>query len=314
MIFRRKRRADPEPPLRHHRALEEGPAADARDLLMGAVSGYSFQDIQYWVNSLEQSGYRGRALILAYSATYDLVDRLLERGVDVVTFGEEARRRRFAFPRKGFRHEDTSIDRFYQMWRFLRSQKEDFRHVLAIDVRDVVFQRDPCEWLEENLGAMKINVGSEGYRLGEEPWNSEVVLESYGAEVHGNVASREVYNAGTIAGRGDVMKDLALNVFLCSRHNSIPYTDQPALNILLSLEPYRSITRFNRPDDDWACQAATTAAGSDYLAMQGNPTPAWTPGFDGEYVYARDGKKYCIVHQYDRVPEWKRRLQSKYTD
>jgi hypothetical protein len=312
--IRKKRPAETDPSLRLHRAGADGGMGGAVDLVMGAVSGYSFEDIQYWVNSLNRSGYRGRALVLAYSATYDLVDRLLDRGVDVVTFGEEARRRRFVYPRKGFRHEDTSINRFYQMWRFLQGQEEEFRHVVAIDVRDVVFQRDPCAWLEEHLGEKQINVGSEGYLLAEEPWNSEVVLESYGPVVHANVAGREVFNAGTIAGRGDVMKDLALNVFLCSRHNAIPYTDQPALNILLSLEPYRSITRFNRPGDDWACQAATTAAGSDYIAMQGTPTPAWTPGFDGEYVYARDGGKYCIVHQYDRVPEWKTRLQSKYAD
>jgi hypothetical protein len=312
-MFRRKRRADADPPLHLHRASLDRSAASTGDLVMGAVSGYSYHDIQYWVNSLDQSGYRGRALILAYSATFDLVDRLLDRGVDVVTFAEEPRRRRFVYPRKGFTHEDTSINRFYQMWRFLQRQETDFRHVLAIDVRDVVFQRDPCAWLEANLGEMKINVGSEGYRLAEEPWNSEVVLASYGPEVHGSVAAREVYNAGTIAGRGPVMKDLALNVFLCSRHNRIPYTDQPALNILLSLEPYRSITRFNRPGDDWACQAATTAAGSDYLAKQGTP-PTWSPVFDGDYVYAHDGAKYCIVHQYDRVPEWKSRLQSKYAD
>jgi hypothetical protein len=314
MIFRKKAGLDPDPPLRLHRATPDGVAAGSRDLVVGAVSGYSFQDVQYWVTSLRQSGYGGRALVVAYSATFDLVDRLLERGVDVVTFGEEPRRRRFSFPRKGFTHDDTSIDRFYQVWRFLHGQAEDFRYVVSIDVRDVIFQRDPCAWLEENLGSAKINVGSEGTRLAEEAWNSEAVLGSYGPAVHGSLAGREVYNAGTIAGRGAAMKDLALNVFLCSRHNRIAYTDQAALNVLLSLEPYRSMTRFNRPDDDWACQAATVAAGSEYRAAQGKSPPAWSPEFDGECVYARDGRKYCVVHQYDRVPEWKDRLQAKYAD
>jgi hypothetical protein len=314
MIFRRKPRSHDDPPLRVHRAGSGGEATDPRDMVIGAVSGYSYQDVQYWVNSLMASGYGGRSLIIAYTATYDLVDRLLDRGVDVVTFGEEPRRRRFMFPRKGFTHDDTSIDRFYQMWRVLQGQAEEARYVMAIDVRDVIFQRDPCAWLEANLGEKQINVGSEGTRLADEAWNSEVVMKSYGPTVHGNVARREVYNAGTIAGRGAVMRDLALNVFLSSRHNPIPYTDQAALNILLSLEPYLSITRFNRPDADWACQAATIAAGSEYLATQGKPAPAWTPVFDGDHVLAGNGERYCIVHQYDRVPEWKARLQSKYAD
>jgi hypothetical protein len=314
MIFRRRRSSDGDPPVRVHGASSGGGATDPRDLVMGAVSGYSYQDVQYWVNSLKASGYGGRALVIAYTATYDLVDRLLDRGVEVVTFGEEPRRRRFMFPRNGFTHDDTSIDRFYQMWRVLQAQEEDVRYVLAIDVRDVIFQRDPCTWLDANLGEKQINVGSEGIRLADEAWNSEVVMKSYGPTVHDNVARREVYNAGTIAGRGAVMRDLALNVFLSSRHNHIPYTDQAALNILLSLEPYRSITRFNRPDADWACQAATIAADSEYLATQGKPAPAWTPVFDGDHVLAGNGARYCIVHQYDRVPEWKARLQSKYAD
>lgn len=314
MIFGRKSGPDEDPPLRLHPAAGGRKREGSRDLVLGAVSGYTFQDVQYWVTSLWQSGYGGRALVIAYSATFELVDRLLERGVDVVTFAEEPGRRRFVFPRKGFTHDDTSIDRFYQVWRVLDAEAEAMRYVLSVDVRDVVFQRDPCAWLEENLGDRQINVGSEGTQLADEPWNSEVVLKSYGAAVHGRMAGREVYNAGTIAGRGAVMKDLALNVFLCSRRNPIAYTDQAALNVLLSLEPYRSVTRFNDADADWACQAATVAAGSEYRTRTGKSAPDWTPGFDGENVYARNGQKYCLVHQYDRVPEWRDRLQARYAE
>lgn len=302
-------------PTRLHEAqlgVARRAASEENDLVIGAVSGYVWPDVQYWVNSLERSDYRGRRVVVAYEAAFETVDAFLDRGFDVVTFAEKGRR--FVYPRKGFRHEDTSINRFYQVWRFLQSQAEPFRFVVAVDVRDVVFQRDPAEWLDEHLGEKKLNVGSEGARVDEEPWNSEVILESYGPVIHRSVGERELFNAGTIAGTGEALRDFTLNVYLCSRSNAVPYTDQAALNLLLSLDAYRPITRFNGPDEDWACQAATVAPDSEYLAASRPSAPNWSPTFDGERVCTPDGSPYCIVHQYDRVPAWKDRLQALYAD
>jgi hypothetical protein len=36
------------------------------------------------------------------------------------------------------------------------------------------------------------------------------------------------------------------------------------------------------------------------------------PTFDGEYAYTSNGEKYVMVHQYNRVPEWKEKIERKY--
>jgi len=36
------------------------------------------------------------------------------------------------------------------------------------------------------------------------------------------------------------------------------------------------------------------------------------PKFDGEYVYTSTGEKYTLVHQYNRIPEWKEKIEKKY--
>lgn len=318
MIFRRFRRPrDPHagPPLRLRGTLRGAPEdrPGAGDLVIGAISGYGFEDIECWVNSLDSSGFSGDRIVIVYSADFDTVDELVDRGYVVVTYAEEGRRRRFSYPVKGFRHEDVSIDRFYQVWRLLQTVPADYRFVIPVDVRDVVFQRDPSAWLEENLGEKQINVGSEGILVADEPWNSEVLLESYGRPVHEHVASRTACNAGTIAGRSGAIGDLALNVFLCSRLNRTSYTDQAALNVLLSLEPYGSITRFNAAGDDWACQAATMAD-PDYRAARGSKVVAAPPVLEGDEVRTPSGGLYCLVHQYDRIEAWKERLQGRYAD
>lgn len=315
-MFRRRNRAEADPPLRvfaPDAPRDDDAHVEGRDLVIGAISGYEFKDIQYWVNSLRRSGFAGDAVVICYDAAFDVVVELNRRGFHVVTFAEDARRRRFFFPRRGFRHEDTSIDRFQQLWRFLHPRRDRYRYVVASDIRDVIFQSDPSRWLEQHLGAMKINVGSEGFLLEDEPWNRDVLLASYGPLVLDRMRAREVYNAGTIAGRAGAIADLALNVFLCSRRNTVPYTDQTALNILLSLDPYCAVTRFNRADDDWACQAATMADTND-PRQRGARVQAAPPRLIDGTVLTADGRPYCLVHQYDRIRAWNEPLWRKFSD
>jgi len=288
--------------------------AQTPDLVIGAVSGYVFDDIKYWVNSLLRCGFSGERVVIAYAATYELVDDLLERGFIVTTFKEDARRRAFEFPERGFKPRDVSINRFFQIWTYMTQADRAYRYAAFVDVRDLIFQTDPSRWLEEHLVDRRINVSSEGFLLGEEPWNSSALRESYGPLLFEQARKRDVLNAGSIAGDAATMADLALNIFLTSRHNSVPYTDQAALNLLLSLEPYRQVTQINDVDQSWACQAATTAVDSTYAAEHLNHRSSRGPVFDGQFVRTPGGEPYCLVHQYDRVPTWRDRLESRYSD
>jgi hypothetical protein len=281
------------------------------DLVIGALSGYSFEDVQYWVNSLDRSGFRGHKLVIVYEAAYEIVDQLLNREYQVITFSQDDRKDQYFYPVEGFRHEDSSIDRFYQIWRFLQLNSSFYRFVISVDTRDVIFQTNPSVWLEENLGDMKLNVGYEGLQIFSEPWNSEMVLKSYGPDIYQQLSINTIVNAGTIAGYAGIIKDLALNVFLTSQHNKIPFTDQAAMNIILSLEPYKSITRFNHPEDNWACQAATIAHPENVIS-QSIPISSSPPVLSEGIVITPSGQEYCLVHQYERIPEWKVTLQNKY--
>jgi hypothetical protein len=45
------------------------------DVLIGTISGYSLEEIQYWVNSLDASGYAGDKVILACNAEHGCCKR-----------------------------------------------------------------------------------------------------------------------------------------------------------------------------------------------------------------------------------------------
>jgi len=280
----------------------------AKDVLIGTISGYELGTIQYWLNSLDACGFAGDKVVLACNADRRVVEGLRSRLYEVVTYATDPATGNAYYPAESFQDEDASAERFYLMWQYLAARRrEDYRYVVSVDVRDAVFQSDPSKWLEDNLGDKELNVSSEAVRYDDEEWNRASVIDNFGRTLHERMRSHVIWNAGVIAGAAPVFRDLCLNVHLLCRASRLPYSDQAALNIILSMEQYRRLTRFNASEDGWACHGG---AFGDPVLTGKLLEPA--PTFDGAHVYTSSGKKYCVVHQYDRVPAWREALQKKY--
>jgi len=214
----------------------------------------------------------------------------------------------------GRRNDDISVNRFYYIWHFLSqvAVAPPPRYVMAIDVRDVIFQRNPSLWIERHLGEKQLVVGCESLRFEDEPWGAETMQECYGPQVWQAYRRNLIYNAGTMAGKFRTMMDLCLQVYFLSPGDRIPYSDQQALNLLLGSAVYQEITCFAASEDGWACQAGTTADPTLLQQVRAQLTcPA--PSFDGEFVRTAAGEIFTLVHQYDRVPQWNTALTRKYS-
>jgi len=64
-------------------------------------------------------------------------------------------------------------------------------------------------------------------------------------------------------------------------------------------------------EDGWACQAGTTIDPSKINAFKPKllePQPIWK---DGE-ACTTAGKVHAVLHQYDRVPEWKATVEKRF--
>jgi len=280
------------------------------DMVIGAISGYNYEDIEPFVESLERSGYDGHKALLVYVGSKELIDKLEDKGW--ILFGHQK-------DEEGgvtYQNKDTfniCVDRFYHYWAFLKDQK-DLRYVLSCDVKDVIFQRNP---FDEETGLPSILrshilCSGEGLKYKDEEWGWNNINLSFGPQISEEMADREIVNAGVIAGWHHSMMDLFLHTFLVSR--GAPYhvpggggPDQAAYNLVSRL--------FQRQDaleeDAWACQAGTTADPrkiENFRPKLLDPEPVW----DGEKVLNSKGEPYTIVHQYDRVPEWKEVLDHGY--
>lgn len=283
----------------------------ARDLIVGTTSGYTLDQLKYWLHSLERTGCAAERVVFVGNGDEALVDGLETQGCRVVR-----RTSIIEAPRDGrglapFADRDMCVERYFLLWKYLStvSGGEDVRYVVSVDMRDAVFQSDPVAWLAAHLRDKRLVVSSEGLAYADEPWNRASMDETFPGSVAASMRSRLVWNCGTIGGERTAMRDLALNLYLLSR--TVAYADQASLNVLLSLSPYADITLFDRGDLGWACQAATmvrTARGPERSSkFQGTE-----PLFDGDTAFTSAGRPFCIVHQYDRVPHWKVALERKF--
>ena len=248
-----------------------------QDVVVGAITNYDFDKIKYWVNSLDTCGFTGKKVMLCYNISFDVVEELTKRGYVIIAFTRNDELKRFEF-REEF---NIMLERFMHLWYFM-SQLEDranYRYLIATDVRDVVFQRNPSEWLEKNMGDKSINVACESIRYRDEAWGKNNLIQSFGPLIYEANKNNLIYNAGTVSGRFDTMIDLFLNLFMsCS---------------------------------GWAAQLGTTADPSkieEFRPHLFEPTPI----MKDDVVCTSTGEPFYLVHQYDRVPEWRKIIEKKY--
>jgi hypothetical protein len=291
-----------------------------KDLVVGACTGYEFKDIEPFVVSLERSGYDGHKVMIIYVGSKALIDELEARGWTVFAheLAEDG-----GVTYKNAETFNICVDRFYHYWAFLKDV-EDLRYIMSFDVKDVIFQKNPSENLDEILTShgsdneapaiAHIVASSEGLLYKDEPWGKNNMTLAFGPQIYENVQEWEILNAGCIAGWGAKVLNLFLHTFLTSR--GAPYhvpggggPDQAAYNLFVR----NTKMLIARDEHAWACQAGTTADPSkmeDFRPKLTYAEPAW----DGKHVLNSKGVPFTIVHQYDRVPEWKDVIDKEYRE
>jgi hypothetical protein len=281
------------------------------DIVIGSITGYDFDKIKPWVNSLDRSGFTGTKAMICYNVSYETVEELVKRNYTILAFKKDEENKRFVY------RDDFSIvvERFLHLWYLLKQFEGKYRYILTTDVKDVIFQSNPSTWLEENMNEAQINVACESIKYKDEDWGSHNLMKAFGPLIHDHNKDRLVYNAGTISGKFDTMLDLFLNLYMICNGTS-HFTeggggpDQAALNVLLNMKPYRDITRFTASEEGWAAQLGTT--GPQVAHKYGDKLIEKCPTLVDDTVCTSDGKPFVLVHQYDRVPEWKQMIEKKY--
>ena len=282
-----------------------------KDMVIGSITGYDFDKIRPWVNSLDRSGFDGTKAMLCYNVSQDTVKELTDRGYQIFAFNRNEQTGDFEY-RRVF---SIVVERFLHLWYFLKEHRGTHRYIITTDVKDVVFQYNPSAWLEQNMGNKKINVASESIAYGKEDWGANNLQKSFGHLIYKDMENNIIANAGTISGDFDTMIDLFLNIYLLCNGTSHQVDggggpDQAALNVLLNMKAYADITNFAPSESGWAAQLGTT--GPQIADKYADRLVENSPIMIDNVVCTSQGIPFALVHQYDRVPGWKEKIEGKF--
>jgi len=279
-----------------------------RDLLIGAADLYNWDKVKIWVQSARQSGFSGDIVLLGYRLTKDVATNAKQYGVDVYEIDYDS----FGNP---IVHEGSGIPtqchqlRFFHAWQFLLENHTKYNNVIITDVRDVVFQKNPSEYLLSVLtDEQPILISSEGILFKDEPWNLQNLIKGFGPIIAEQLRDKVAHNVGVLAGKSLAMKNLFLSLYSNTVGRYVP-SDQSSFNILLYEGLLTSYISSNH-NDSWACQCGVTLDPEKpyYIPLLLEPQSVIKDGL----VYNHKGELFHIVHQWDRIPQLKSYIQGKY--
>lgn len=259
-----------------------------KDLIISAIANYTPDKIKEYVNSINYCGFTGDKIMICYPIPQETIDFLKSNGWEL-----------YSMELKGHPHMKRLID----MYSVLREVGHKYRYVISTDVRDVVFQTNPSEWLEKNLTHQFV-VSSENVLYKDEGWGTKNILEGYGQLLLDRFKDSPSCNVGVLAGHSTIMKDLFLINYLLSQSGDTQhFTDQSSYNFLVNSDLMEGVVQYEDNTGTWAIQLGT------------HDNPKILQHYDIEttnQMVTNNGEPFCIVHQYDRIHALNQLIKRKY--
>ena len=269
------------------------------DLILGAVDGYDFYEVEPFLVSLRQTDFAGRLVLFAGPGISARTCRKMVRlGAEVLRFTDR-------FPFVADPHPDnvkrlpTPIhicnSRYFLYYDYLLKHGSRFRNVLITDVRDVVFQRNPFDF--DVADSICVAMENSDIPIRKCPWTAPWVIAAFGQDRLEEIGDKEMSCSGTTLAPVPLMKRYlrAMLGEIAVMNSADAYLDQAAHNVLLhrgAIEPAQRLSNFEGP-----------------ILTIGSETRYWLN--EARELVNRDGSVIAVVHQYDRHAELARIVDAR---
>jgi hypothetical protein len=259
-------------------------------IILGCITKYTPTDIKPYVESIDKSGYDGGKVMLVYDVPTETIEYLKSKGWDLYS---------------GELHQHIILQRFIDSYKLLENYEDET--VIWTDVKDVVFQRNPIEWINTHMNS-ELMAFSECVHFKDDSWAVVNAGTSYPMEWEW-LQHKISYCAGTIVGKGYALKDLFIEIYRWSltTSNTGQLSDQAAYNVLINLNHFKENVQFVEQEAGFVTQLGTVWVKRNELPIT-EPTPIYK---DGKF-YNQNGEEFVIVHQYDRDPKIKQEIINLY--
>ncbi|NDB79253.1 hypothetical protein EB155_05245, partial [archaeon] len=250
-------------------------------IILGCITKYKPEDIKPYVESIEQSGYSGKKIMMVYDVPQETIDYLKSKGWEL--YGNQLQ-------------QHIILQRFRDIYKLLESFPNEI--IIWTDVKDVIFQTDPTNWIEQNK-TKPILAFSECITFKDDEWACVNSGTSFPMEWEW-LQHLPSYCAGTIVGDSEYLRDLFISIYRWSLTTSNPeqLSDQAAFNVLINLSQFKDIVQKVEQEEGFVTQLGTVLVKKDHF---GDKLLEPTPLVDSNFIVKNQkGEVFPLVHQYDR--------------
>ena len=283
-----------------------------KDLLIGAADNYTWDQLRPWALSIKETGFEGDVVLLAYRISSEAIVECEKAGIVVLKATLDDFARPIDHGKMGLSTQAHQLRNFH-MWQYLMgaAEPDEYRYVIVSDTRDIYFQRNPSLWLDLHFPfGKKIMLPSEGIMLDKEDWNANMIKQAFGPFVWEWIMKfRVACNSGSFVGERYAMQNMLLAMHLVEKHIGMSGIDQGTLNVL-GATAFADQIEVCTMDRGWACQCGTVLDPTKSFLWDRLHEPR--PHIGDIEVTNSKGDPFVIVHQWDRVPELKDRVNGWY--
>lgn len=221
----------------------------------------------------------------------------LPLNIDKVCFTHQISQHNIDKLKKYFTHivpstENNPYTSHLDLYRWLVKRQDEYEYVLQTDLRDVIFQKNPFDYMKLNP-QYDMFYTLEGMTIKENDcnlfWhdNLKLILRSHNSDYSDNM----IVNGGIIAGKISHYCNHLLNIFTnTNRLNKYLVVDQQFLGYMYHFMKLNPKIRFCHPNDDTFCCTGE--------AIKRDNINIW---FEGNNACNKNGEPYHIFHQWDRT-------------
>lgn len=272
-----------------------------KDVIVGAITKYTPQDIKPWVESINRCGFEGGRVMLVYRVPQETIDYLKSEGFQVFGGGDL---------NMNVHYRPIVVRRFIDLYSLFSMETFEYDRAIVTDVKDVIFQSNPSEWFDRNQTG-KIVVGSESIKIKDMEWSARNYSTSYPLEF-GRIQNEVSHCAGVIGGNVNALADLFLAIYRWSLNgaSTTEPPDQAALNVLINLDFYKDQVQKVTHKDNWVTHLGVSL---DNPQVFGPYLTDEVPQIKDGLVTDSEGVPFVIVHQYDRIPALNQHILTQYS-
>lgn len=195
-------------------------------------------------------------------------------------------------------------DRHLAYWNYLNDHGHKYKHVIITDCRDVLFQRNPFEWIDDwksrfdDVQGNKefldhfVVLTSEGFKNSRSgfacvdnfEFQSDIPIEH-----HKELKNKWVVNGGVSLGTSQALMNYHFLVWATMLKTRGRCTDQAAINYLMAVLDDDATYSVSFPQHDWLCLTGEGVKEGVILKHENG------------VLMNQSGQIYALIHQWDRL-------------